>query len=202
MRPTRNVRTTRRLAVALVSGAAALAITGITVFACAVLTTTHLSQVSGPAGSTVTLTGSNFGVAHGDVTQNFTPVQIRLDTPTGPLLATTTPATDGSLNVPVTIPGNAAPGYHVLLVSQQNAQGAPVPGSPGRVLFQVGSSQAGTVAAANPNLQNVAATPATSDTGLGLAAVLAIATGGLLLAGVGGAVGIREVTARRRPTVA
>ncbi len=104
-------------------------------FACQSLTTAAVSPNSGPAGSTVTVTGSNYS--------NAAPVQVRLDSRTATPIATAQPV-NGNVSVQATIPAGTSVGFHTVLITQ-TVNGVPRSGSPGRASFQVtagGSSSA------------------------------------------------------------
>lgn len=60
---------------------------------------------AGPAGSSATAWGSGF---------RDRPVEIRWNSEAGPVLAAGTPQ-NGSLSLPITIPGNAPPGVHYVV---------------------------------------------------------------------------------------
>jgi MYXO-CTERM domain-containing protein len=112
-------------------------------FACQALTTASVRPTSGPAGSAVTVSGSNYS--------NAAPVQVRLDSRTAAPLATATPV-NGNVSVGVTIPGNASVGYHTVLITQ-TVNGVPRAGSPGRASFNVtGSSSASSASVLDPSV--------------------------------------------------
>lgn len=137
--------------------------------------------------STVTLYANPSTVAQGastNVTGNkynpSLPVEIHLDTRTGPVLATTTAAALNPANgsgVAVTIPASAKVGYHILIATQYNASGVPCTGCPGRATVKVVS--ASTAAAATAGVSN--------GIGVGGAGLVANPFGlpGLLLASLG-----------------
>lgn len=111
------------------------------------------------------------------------PVEIHLDSPTGPLLATAPPPEStmtSQFEVTVTMPADVAPGSHLLVATQQyhhmNA------GAPARASIVVGTD------APTPPLTEER--PAAVVMGAGVSAValvligLAVAAGALLLAGL------------------
>jgi LPXTG-motif cell wall-anchored protein len=143
----------RRVRAALVSfGVVAIPVAlASAAFACQSLSTLQLSAKSGPSGSTVTATGGNWSAA-----ASSSNVDIHLDTRTGPVLASTKPATGSStISTPVTI--SASTGYHVLIATQ-SANGVPRAGTPGRASYQV---TAGPAAASATTLPSGLASPLT-----------------------------------------
>ena len=97
-------------------------------FACQSLATATVTPKSGPSGTTVNLKGGNYSSS-----PTASAIQVHLDSRTGPVLAQTGPSSTINLNFPV----NASSGYHVLVVTQYTASGAPVAGTPGRSAFNV-----------------------------------------------------------------
>ena len=124
--------TSRRRSAVFFAAVAAPVIAASAAFACQSLSTAAVSPKSGPAGSTVTVTGNNYSTA-----ATSSPVQVRLDSRTGPLLWSGAPAANRSITATVTIPGDTPAGYHTILVTQYTSTGAPVAGTPGRTSFQV-----------------------------------------------------------------
>jgi MYXO-CTERM domain-containing protein len=97
---------------------------------------------SGPAGSSVNVTGSNYS--------NAAPVQIRLDSRTATPLATPMPS-GGNVNANVTIPAGTSVGYHTVLITQ-TVNGVPRSGSPGRASFQVTAGSASSASILDPSV--------------------------------------------------
>jgi len=124
-----KIKSRRRLLV--LSGALAAPIVAASAaFACQSLATATVTPKSGPSGTQVNLRGCNYSAS-----PTASPIQVRLDSRTGPVLAQTGPATCINLNFPV----NGSPGYHVIVVTQYTASGAPVAGTPGRASFNITS---------------------------------------------------------------
>ncbi len=111
-------------------------------YACQALTTAAVNPTSGPAGSTVTVTGCNYS--------NAAPTQIRLDSRTATPLATAQPV-NGCVNANVTIPAGTSVGYHTVLITQ-TVNGVPRAGSPGRASFQVTSGAASSASILEPSV--------------------------------------------------
>ena len=119
----------RRRVLAVFAAVAAPVIVASAAFACQSLATLRANPNSGPAGTVVTLTGNNYSGS-----ASASPITIRLDSRTGPILASIPPTS--RFTVTVNIPATNA-GYHTLLATQYTASGAPVAGTPGRASFQV-----------------------------------------------------------------
>lgn len=121
----------------VVAWLAAVTVVGVAsaAFACQVLATLSLSPSSGPAGTTVTATGSNYG--------STTEVVLRLDTRDGPVLARGYALPGVGLRLNFTIPAGTSPGYHTILATQYTMSGAPQAGTPGRAVFEVTGAATG-----------------------------------------------------------
>ena len=176
----------RRLtAAALVAGVMALVPASMS-SACIFLADFTISPASVQPGGSLTVNGIRFGV---------NPVEIRLDSLTGRLLATITP--DGrNFHQQVTIPADVGTGQHVLVASQSpvTADGrnnGAAQGLPTRALFQVGT--AAPTDAATPG----GAIARASRVGLGILVLIgaAVAVAALLLV----ALTSRVVSRGRRP---
>ncbi|MDQ3931476.1 MAG: hypothetical protein M3252_01355, partial [Actinomycetota bacterium] len=102
-------------------------------FACQRLVTAYATPKSGPVGTNVTVTGGNYNPSAG-------PVEVRLDTRTGKVLATTAAQPDGNISVTFPIPSGTSVGYHTLVVTQFTSSGTMISGGPGRTSFQVTQS--------------------------------------------------------------
>ncbi len=137
----------RRAGQLFIFGAAApLVILVSSAWACGVLATLKAAPSTAAPGQTVQVTGANY-----DVRPTFTPVQIRLDSRTGPVLQEVTPL-NGRINTTVQIPATVAAGDHLLLATQNKiSDGTPKPGTPGRTTVRVAGAAAGSSApAASP----------------------------------------------------
>jgi len=117
-------------------------------WACGVLATAKVAPSTAAVGQTVQVTGSNYGV---NPPGTFTPVSIRLDSRTGPVLKEVTPGIDGKINTTVQTPA-VAPGEHILLATQNRiSDGTPKAGTPGRTTMRVqGAAASSSVPAASP----------------------------------------------------
>ena len=122
-------------------GAAAIA------YGCTAIASLSPSPGSAPPGSTVTVTGKYFKDTH-QATNTPEPVEIRLGSLTGQVLATAAPAGPaGTFTVPVTVPNDVAPGDTFLSATQNNADGTPAYGTPARQPFTVLPASGGDSAA-------------------------------------------------------
>ncbi len=111
-------------------------------YACQSLTTAAVNPKSGPAGTSVNVTGCNYS--------NAAQTEVRLDSRTAPPLATPMP-TSGCVNTNVTIPAGTSVGYHTVLITQ-TVNGVPRSGSPGRASFQVTSGAASSASVLDPSV--------------------------------------------------
>lgn len=123
-------------------------------YACTGLATISTSSGSGVAGSAVTVNGKGFA-AHDPSDVRTSPAEIRIDSMTGPVIGTASPSasrTGGDFSVQITIPASADPGEHVLIATQNGADGRPSYGTPARTVFTVdpAPAPAPAVAAAAP----------------------------------------------------
>jgi hypothetical protein len=166
------------------AGAAAMAIilpVGIA-WACVGLVSITTSSATVQPGDTLTVAGKEFAAK--------SPVLIRLDSFTGPVLATAPPPTStmtSQFKIAVTIPADVAAGPHFLVATQDehDMNG----GNPARALFYVGTAAPATGApAARPGTLI-----ADKGLGLGILALIALAVAGLSLFLV------LSVLTRRRP---
>ena len=113
---------------------AAVLAPAVIVFACVDVAALTATPQSVQPGGTVTVNG-------GDYVPGF-PVQIHLDSPTGPVLATLaspsgTSAMHSAFKIDVTLPSNLSSGQHVL-VATQNSHNMTA-GMPARAVIYVGS---------------------------------------------------------------
>ncbi|MGH9278877.1 MAG: hypothetical protein ACRD12_12335 [Acidimicrobiales bacterium] len=119
----------RRLALTVVASMAVLLPVGLAWACVAVVSLTNDARSVQPGG-TFNVTGREFAA--------MVPVNIHLDSPTGPVLATATP--DSTMNskftIPVTLPANIANGEHFLVATQDHHDMNS--GQPARSAFYVG----------------------------------------------------------------
>ena len=119
-------------------------------WACGVLATLKLDTKAAAPGATVGVTGKNYSAN----TASATPVTIRLDNRSGPVLKDNVPVqANGTISTSVQLPANVNPGWYVVLATQnlKDANGNPtVPksGTPGRTSLRVGSAKRKSGAAA------------------------------------------------------
>ncbi len=119
-----------------------LAVVGLA-YACTGLATVSSNPGSGAPGDTVTVSGKGF-TPHDPSDTRTSPAEIRLDSQSGPALATADPAggaAGGSFSVQITVPQVPA-GDHVLMVTQVGTDGRPSYGSPARTVFTVTAAPA------------------------------------------------------------
>lgn len=122
----------RRRASVLFAGSALPIVLASAAFACQSTVTLYSSSSSVAQGGTVTVTGNKYNTSAA-----FGPVQIRLDSRTGPVLASATPV-GGNISASVTVPATTSLGYHILIATQyNNTTGAPCTGCPGRASVKV-----------------------------------------------------------------
>jgi hypothetical protein len=115
----------------------------VTAYACTSVATLTDSPGAAAAGSTVTVTGQFYGIHNPADATSAGPVEIRLGSLTGPVLAAATPSgTDRSFSVQVAIPAGAVPGDTFLTATQQTASGTPVYGTPAHQAFTVSAAPA------------------------------------------------------------
>ena len=160
---------------ALLAGAAAL-VPASMAWACIFLASFSISPASVQPGGTLTVNGIRFGV---------NPVELHLDSLTGPLLATITPDSARNFHQDVTIPSDVGTGQHVLVASQSpvTADGrnnGAAQGLPTRAVFQVGAPAPAPAAAHGGAVQ--VASPV--GTGILILIAAAVAVVALLLVGL------------------
>ena len=125
----------RRVGLILIGSAAVPLAIASTAWACGVLATLKANPGGVAPGQTIQVTGVNYSSA-----ASASDVSVRLNSRTGPVLATTKPpAGSTSISTPVQIPGNVTPGWKVL-VATQTQNGVPKSGTPGRTTVRVGSA--------------------------------------------------------------
>ncbi len=135
-------------------------------YACTGLATVSSNPGSGVPGDTVTVSGKGF-TPHDPSDTRTSPAEIRLDSQSGPVLATANPAggaAGGGFSAQITVPQVAA-GDHVLIVTQVGTDGRPSYGTPARQVFTVTAAPAPAPAAVPvvaPPAATQAATPQTT----------------------------------------
>ena len=151
-------------------------------FACTNLAALNLSSSSGPAGSSITVTGSAFSKP-----PKNTPVDLHWNGVNGPILATVTPDAAGAINpTNITIPADAQPGFYTIVATQTEvATGLNPWGIPTRAGFSVEGP--GATAAPAPQAVPPAATSDSGVSGGFIALSVALGLGGLVLFGLGAA---------------
>lgn len=180
-------QTKRRLCIGAFAVVAAPVVLGSVAFACTNLANLQANPTSGAAGTTIKLTGSNY---KNDATAG--PVEIRMDSRTGPVLATLPTSsinnTGRTISVDVPIPASAALGDHTMIASQTNVTtGAMLSGLPVRANYKVtAAASSGRVAGVAPAAETAAdpaaaATPAAAVASAPLAATPAVPTAALPL---------------------
>lgn len=163
----------RRVATASVAFASVLIPAGL-VWACVGVVSLTTASPTVQPGGTLTLTGREFAQA--------VPITIRLDSPTGPVLATV-PAPASTMNsswtATVTVPSDVANGRHFLVATQDHHNMNS--GAPARSAFYVGTAAPVTTLPARPTA--LAASQGPGGASLVLIA-LGVAAAGLLAAGL------------------
>ena len=144
----------RRVGFLLIFGALVPLALAATAWACGVLATVKVDRSVARPGDTLRVTGVNYEPSNGATPANnntpqFTPVQIRWNSRTGPVVGEDTPAprgtpNSGQIDTTVTVPSNAAPGFYLVVGTQNRlADGTPKSGSPGRTSMRVQGAAAG-----------------------------------------------------------
>ena len=182
----------RRVGVAAAAAAAVL-VPAAVAWACVAVVSLTLASSTVQPGGTLTVTGREFA--------NGVPIQLHLDSVTGPVLANV-PGPKGTMTSSwtqmVTIPSNISTGPHLLLATQD--QHDMNSGAPARAVFYVGTSP--------PAPAAVAARPLTLAVGSGPSASslvvigLVVAGAALLVAGLGIYLASRGGARARSQTVA
>lgn len=169
-----------------------------TAWACGVLATLKSAPSTAAVGQTVSASGANYA---SNMTTH-TPVTIRWDSRTGPVVKEVTPGENGKFSTTFPIPAGATAGDHILIATQNKiSDGTSKSGTPGRTLMRVqGSAGSSSAPAASPwgseNPGSPGGSAASADAGYSplLAIVLSL---GLLTTGV--ALVRRDRGARGRP---
>lgn len=119
-----------------------IAIFASTAWACGALTTLSSSATVAAPGQSIEVTGRNFSSS-----STFTPVEVRWNSRTGPVLAGNISTGTSNFTEQVTIPASATPGWYVINATQYNATtGVPKAGSPGRTTVRVQGAAVGSTA--------------------------------------------------------
>lgn len=134
-------QTTRRFLTGIFALAMVPLLAASAAYACQRLVTLHANPSSAAAGAAnaVAVTGANY-----DMESTSSPVDIRLDTRDGTVLASilVSELRGGRFTRNVTIPANTPIGNHILVATQTLANGAPCVGCPGRANIEVTAAQA------------------------------------------------------------
>jgi type 1 fimbria pilin len=166
---------------------------------CTAAAVLSVAPASAPAGATVTVSGKYFGTHDPEDVNSNSPVQIRLGSVSGPVLAQGSPTgPDRAFSVNVKLPAGAAAGDTFLSATQLNSSGQPVYGTPARQAFTVTApSSSGSATGGGQVLNRVAPQVAT----LSLATARRLARARVLRAKAG-AKRIRTSCVRRSATSA
>jgi hypothetical protein len=168
----------------MVAAAVPLAVASVA-WACGVLATLTLDTKVASPGQAISATGKNYGVstpATGTTPARvFSDVTIRLKSRSGTVLASTAPTAGGRISNTFTVPAGLSPGWYVVLATQNNADGTPKSGTPGRTTLRVqGSAQSGSsTPVAAPWSSSPPSGPAAQTAG-GSQSMLPLAIGALL----------------------
>ncbi len=169
----RSYRAHRRLGLAAVGLVAAPLLVASAAYACTSLANLQANPGSGQAGATITVTGSNFRN-----TATSGPVEIRLDSRTGPVIASLATSeinpVGRTISVAVPISSDAALGFHTLLATQRDTStGALLSGFPVRASYMVNGPAARESATAATGEQAVVVAPPTPASAVPAAAAAA-----------------------------
>ncbi len=127
----------RKIGLFLVVGAVLPLAAASAAWACGVLATLTMSQKVASPGDSMTATGKNYSTAAG-----ASDVTIRLKSRTGAVLATTVPNPGGKIDKTFNLPNDLSPGWYTVMATQNNANGTPKAGTPGRTTMRIqGSSR-------------------------------------------------------------
>jgi hypothetical protein len=122
----------RKFGLFLVFGAMLPLAAASVAWACGTLAVVKLNTKVASPGQALIATGKNFSSAPG-----ASAVTISLQSRSGQVLATTSPASDGKINQPFSLPSSLSPGWYVVIATQFNANGTPKTGTPGRTTLRV-----------------------------------------------------------------
>ena len=126
-------------------------------YGCTAAATLSASPGAAAAGSSVTVTGKYFGTHDPQDINSNQPVQLRLGSVTGPVLAEAKPAgTDRAFSVRMTVPSGTAAGDTFISATQLSADGRPVYGTPARQAFKVTAAAPASAGSAASGGQRVA----------------------------------------------
>ena len=107
-------------------------------YGCTAAATLTPGAAATAAGDTVTVTGKYFGTHDPEDINSNSPVDIRLGSVTGPVLATARPTgTDRAFTVRFRVPAGTPAGDTFITGTQLSATGTPVYGTPARQSFKV-----------------------------------------------------------------
>jgi hypothetical protein len=124
----------RRVGFLLIVSAAVPLVVVATAWACGVLATLRLDKTVAAPNQSLTASGVNYG----QVTAGNSPVQLRWNSRTGPVLREVTPDGKGNIDTTVDVPANTKPGWYVLMATQYKVvDGTPKAGTPGRTTLRV-----------------------------------------------------------------
>jgi|GEM_PF-6333593 len=140
----------KRVWLLLIMGLLAVPVTAAGIaYACTALATLSTNTSSAAQGASVTVSGKGFA-PHDPADIRTTPVEVHMDTASGPVLAQASPSgnnSGGTFSVDVTVP-SVDPGDHVLIATQNGIDGRPAYGTPARAVLTVNPAPA--AAAATP----------------------------------------------------
>jgi hypothetical protein len=149
-------RPKRTMGILLVFGAALPLAVASVAWACGVLATVTLDKKVASPGEAVSITGKNYATT---ATGGPSAVTVRLQSRSGTVL-TTVPAVAGRISDTFTVPSSVSPGWYVVLATQNNANGTPKSGTPGRTTLRIQGAAAGVVPAAAPWSRSTPSAPA------------------------------------------
>lgn len=122
----------RKVGLFLVFGAVLPLAVASVAWACGVLATLTVDQKVAAPGQAIAVTGKNYSAAAG-----ASAVTVRLKNRTGTVLATTAPDSNGRINTSFPVPANLSPGWYTVMATQNNANGTPKSGTPGRTNLRI-----------------------------------------------------------------
>ena len=129
----------RRVGFLLIFGALVPLAVAATAWACGVLATLKTDSTVAAPGTTLTVTGANYS----NDMDAFSPVQIRWNSRTGPVIGQAVPV-GGRISTQVQVPAGSTPGWYVLNGTQNRiSDGSPKSGTPGRTTLRVQGAAAG-----------------------------------------------------------
>jgi hypothetical protein len=132
----------RRIGFSLIIGALVPLAVAATAWGCGLLAALRTDASVANPGQALNVTGVNYTNSAA-----FTPVQIRWNSRTGPILDTAIADASGRINKQITVPPNANPGWYVLNATQYNTTtGQPRQGTPGRTTVRVQGAATGAAA--------------------------------------------------------